>query len=397
MFQNVIVTVLVIVVSGVVSLVYGQDASALKPSVISGEVVSVSNESIELKTETGGMTAILASTTTFSKVPAATPSLRNATPSTLAEIKVGDRVMVTGVVSADRKSIPARAVFLMSKDDIAAKQKAEADEWRLKGITGKVLSVNGQTNQVVVETRTMAGSTNVTLTPTAAATYLRYAQDSIRFDEAKASSFAEIAAGDMIRAIGDRSSDGTSFSATKVLTGAFQTIAGTVKSVDIEKNEVTITNLQTNQEITVSVDGVTTFKRFPSEIAERMAGGGGAVGGGPRPVAPGGGQVRNAPAAGPPANGTPGNGPMGGMRGGSIDDMIERFPNITVADLNAGDMIAISSSKSGSSSRVKAIKLLAGVEPFIRMAQMTQGGGRGGAGRGVDGGFTIPGLDGIGF
>lgn len=389
MFQNLIISILVIVFSGVFSLVFGQGTEQVRPLPVSGDVVAISAEKIELKTATGTMTANLTSATTFSRVPAANPSQRNATPSAIGDIKAGDRVIVTGIVAADGKSMPARAVYLMSKDDIAAKQKADEEEWRVRGITGKVISANVQTNQIVVETRTMSGSTNVTLTPKASASFLRYAQDSIRFDEAKPSAIGEINVGDMIRAVGDRSSDGTSFSAEKVLTGAFQTIAGTVKSIDAEKNEVVITNLQNGTEMTVTVAGVTTFKRFPTEIAERMAGGG-QMGGGPRPVAPGG-----AP-AGPPQGGAPAGGPMGGMRGGSIDDMIERFPTITVADLKEGDMIAISSSKNGNSDRVKAIKLLAGVEPFIRMAQMSQGGGRG-AGRSVDGGFTIPGLDGIGF
>jgi hypothetical protein len=76
--------------------------------------------------------------------------------------------------------------------------------------------------------------------------------------------------------------------------------------------------------------------------------------------------------------------------------MIERFPNITVSDVKAGDIIAIVSTKNGNAERIKAIKFVAGVEPFIRMAQMAAaaGGGRRGGG-GVD--FNIPGLDGIGF
>ena len=44
-----------------------------------------------------------------------------------------------------------------------------------------------------------------------------------------------------------------------------------------------------------------------------------------------------------------------------------------------------------------AIKLLAGVEPFLRVAQASSAGGqRGGRGQAADGGFTIPGLDGFG-
>ena len=81
----------------------------------------------------------------------------------------------------------------------------------------------------------------------------------------------------------------------------------------------------------------------------------------------------------------------GGGRGGGIDEMLERFPSITAADLKAGDMIAVSSTKNGTLDRISAIKLLAGVEPFIRAAQASGQQGRGGQ----QGGFNIPGLDGF--
>ncbi len=56
-------------------------------------------------------------------------------------------------------------------------------------------------------------------------------------------------------------------------------------------------------------------------------------------------------------------------------------------------MIAVSSTKNSAADRIRAIKLLAGVEPFLRMAQA----GNGKRAGGVEGGFSIPGLDGIGF
>lgn len=80
-----------------------------------------------------------------------------------------------------------------------------------------------------------------------------------------------------------------------------------------------------------------------------------------------------------------------GGRGGSIDEMLERFPNITASDLKVGDMIAISSTKNGSVDHISAIKLLAGVEPFVRAAQASGNMQRGGQ----QGGFNIPGLDGF--
>jgi hypothetical protein len=83
----------------------------------------------------------------------------------------------------------------------------------------------------------------------------------------------------------------------------------------------------------------------------------------------------------------------GGPRGGGIDEMLERFPTITAADLKAGDMIAVSSTKNGVLDKISAIKLLAGVEPFIRAAQASSQQGRGGQ----QGSFNIPGLDGFDF
>jgi hypothetical protein len=82
---------------------------------------------------------------------------------------------------------------------------------------------------------------------------------------------------------------------------------------------------------------------------------------------------------------------MRGAGGGNIDDMLERFPNITVESLKIGDMIAVSSSKTADQERITAIKLLSGVEPFLKTQQASgQPGGR----RSQDTGFSIPGLEG---
>ena len=85
---------------------------------------------------------------------------------------------------------------------------------------------------------------------------------------------------------------------------------------------------------------------------------------------------------------------MMGGRGGGIDEMLERFPTITAADLKVGDMIAVSSTRSDSADHISAIKLLAGVEPFIRAAHASgnlRGQGQGGG----QASFNIPGLDGF--
>ena len=388
MHLSAIKIVLVLLIFGVFCIAFGQGDSGVKPSVISGEVVTAGDDKIVVNTKSGAIEAILSSKTIYKRVSAENPTLQSATPAALSDIGVGDKVMVTGIVATGGKSIPARAVYLMTKADISEKHKKESEQWKTRGITGRVLTVDTQTGQIEVEMRSLMGSSKLTLTPKANTKFLRYADNSIRYDEAKSSSLGEIKAGDMLRALGDRSADNTGFAAEEIITGAFQTIAGTVKSVDVEKKEVVIKNLQTGKDVTVVLNDASLMKKFPAEMAERMAGFG--MGGGVRPagqgVTPPGGQGQ----AQMPGRGGAGGGP----RSGGIDDMLERFPNITAADLKPGDMIALSSTKNANMDRVNAIKLLAGVEPFLRMAQASTGGQRG---QNVQGGFTIPGLDGVGF
>ena len=398
MLQKFIISIVISLLCGAFVLAQTPDAG-IKPSYIAGEVTAVGDKRFTVNAKTGPMVIIITDKTVFKHASAENPNLTTATPGAITDISVGDKLTVSGILSADGKSLPARSVYYVTKADVAAKNAKESAEWRTRGIKGKVVSVNQQTNQIVLSVPTLTATTNVTLTPKEGAKFLRYADGSIRFDEAKTSTLAQVIVGDEIRALGDKNSDGSAFAAETVLTGAFQTVAGTVVSVDTAKNEVVIKNLQTKKEVTIDVSETSVFKKFPAEMAERMAGaqtfgaGGGTTG--PRPVAPAG----QAPTGQgqPSGQGQPGRVGFGGRPGGgggSVDEMLERFPTITAADLKVGDMIAVASTKNNNVARIKAIKFLAGVEPFLRMAQAGNGAKRG---QGVDGGFSIPGLDSIGF
>ncbi|CAN5183595.1 hypothetical protein BH20ACI2_BH20ACI2_13450 [soil metagenome] len=383
-----------LICAGITAVIGQTPTAAVKPSVIAGDVTTLGEKTATINTKTGPVEIVFTENTIFKKVSAVNPDFKMATDGGLADIGVGDKLTVTGFPTADGKSLPARTVYFITKAEVASKNAKEAEEWRRRGVAGKVTIANPQTGQLTIEVRGLVGSTITVLTPKEGAEFLRYAPDSIRFDEAVSSSLPEIKVGDMLRALGDKSSDGTSFAAERVITGAFQTIAGTVTSIDAEKNEIIIKNLQDNKPMTVAISDFTVIKKFPQEMAERLAGGQMRGAGGARPIGGGNVQVRPVSPGGQP---TPGAGGRPGFGAGaatnSIDDMIDRFPAIAASDLAPGDMIAFSSSKNGSAARVKAIKVLAGVEPFIRMAQASSGGRRG---QGVDGGFSIPGLDSIG-
>jgi hypothetical protein len=176
------------------------------------------------------------------------------------------------------------------------------------------------------------------------------------------------------------------------LTGAFQTTIGTVKAVNVEKGEITINDIKTKKDFTISVGKSTVLmKQFPAEVAQRMAmaqamaasGGGNAI----RPPQNTSQQGNQQPQQNP--NQMQGG---GGNRPGNLNDLLERFPNITAGDLKAGEMIAVLSSKTPDQSRINAIKLVSGVEPFTKVPQMPTGNRQGSGG--VNSNFTIPGLDG---
>jgi hypothetical protein len=81
---------------------------------------------------------------------------------------------------------------------------------------------------------------------------------------------------------------------------------------------------------------------------------------------------------------------MGGGGGrGEFDDMIERFPNISLAELKVGSAVAASSTAGAVPGRVTAIKLLSGVEPFFAAAAQAPRGNNQ-----ASPSLNIPGLDG---
>jgi hypothetical protein len=369
------------------SATWAQD-NPQKPVLITGEVVSVNNDSIALNTKDGATTVSLTDKTEYKRVSAENPSLKTATPAALTDIGVGDKLAITGVWPADKKSLPARAVYLMKKADIAEKNTKEAEEWKTRGITGRVSSIDPVAKKIGIEVRGFTGTTTVEVTTKDNAKFMRYSPNSVKYDEAKPGTIADISPGDMLRALGDKGADGTTFAAEEIVTGAFQTVAGTVKSVDTAKNEVLITDLRNKKDITIAVGSTSLLKKFPEEMAQRMAQFQGGGQGTARPAGQG-----NAPVGARPQGAGQGRG-FGQRGGGGIDEMLERFPTITVSDLKPGDMIAVSSTKNDTD-HITAIKLLAGVEPFLRAAQ-AQGGRQGRGGNQGLGDFNIPGLDGFG-
>ena len=361
-----------------------------------GEVKAIDTGSKQLivKTDAGAVVTVsLETTANYFKLAPGEKTLTNATKITLADIGEGDRVYARGTPAEDHKSISPRALIVMSKADIAKKQDAERAEWRRRGLLGVITAVNPSSKEVTVSTRSMAGMQPVVIPIVEKVELRRYAPDSIKFSDAKASTFEELKVGDQIRALGERSADGAKFTAEKVVSGSFRTVAGTVTTVDPTTGEIKINDLQTKQPLTIVVKQDAVLRKFPA-MGEGGMIFGQRAGAAERPSQ---GQAAQPTAGNAQVNQAGGAGPGAGMRGGfNIQDMLERLPTITVADLKAGDTIIVSSTKGADVTRLTAISLVSGADTLLNMMaarqQQATGGQAPNPAAGLGAGFQFGGI-----
>jgi hypothetical protein len=79
------------------------------------------------------------------------------------------------------------------------------------------------------------------------------------------------------------------------------------------------------------------------------------------------------------------------MGGDMIQQMLERLPPVTLAELKPGQMVIISSTVGADPTRVTAIQLVSNIEPIIAMMSRRPGaaGGLGPGGFGGGGGLSF--------
>jgi hypothetical protein len=357
---------------GLITLTFGsaalaQDDPSITAKYAIGEVKSIdaAAKQLTIKTDAGStVTVSLNDKTTYKKLAPGEQSLTNATDVTFADLGEGDRVMARGTVSADRKSVPAMMVIVMTKGDLAKKQEAERAEWRRRGILGVITALKPEAKEITISNRTMAGTQSVVIALNDKTEMRRYAPDSIKFGDAKPADFSELRVGDQLRALGDRTEDPLHFNAQKVVTGSFRTVGGVVTAVDPATGEIKINELEKKHPLTIVVKQDAVLRKFPSGLGTGFGPGRGPGGpGGGAPPAGGGQQAQGGGQR--PQGGGPG-GP-GGRPGFNINDMLERLPTITIADVKVGDTIIVSSTQGVDPTRLTAISLVTGADTLLAM------------------------------
>lgn len=300
-------------------------------SSVVGTVVTVEKtaRTVSIKTDQNAtLTLKINDTTVCLRVPAGAQSLDKATPILFDDIANGDRVLARGT-RAQQEDFAALRIVVLSKEDVAKRRERDLEQWRTRGIAGVVKAINPVTNEIALELRGAAPGTLVTIN-TSASEFRRYTTTSINFEDAKQSNFAEIAAGDQLRALGDKSADGKSFKAEAVVSGSFRTIGATLTAINLEKGEIAATTLDQKRPIQIATLKESSVRRIPATLAPSIA------------------QKARANSQ------------------SEVQQLIDALPGVALSDLKPGDVVSITGIREKDDVRMTAIKLVAGVDAVLK-------------------------------
>ena len=355
--------------------------SAIAKSI--GTIKTINGNSLTLAPSSGPEVAVtVESTARILRIGPGEKDLKNATPIQLEDLKVGDMVRARGHAVAN--GIDALEIVVISSSTIDAVRDQIRQDWQKRGTGGLVSSVDPAAGTVTISVTGLGGKKDITVHASKNTIIRRYSPDSVKFDDAKASTLAQIHSGDQLRARGERSADGLSINAEEIVSGRFQNVAGTVNTVDASAGTITVQDLMSKKSILVKVTAESQLHKLPPEVAQRFAmrlkgsmpagtpGAGGASSSASASGAPAGPGAGSRPSGGASGGGISGGGMGGGggMRSGGAPDfqqLLNRLPAVTLADLHKGDAVLIVATE-GSASGATAITLLSGVEPILQAA-----------------------------
>jgi hypothetical protein len=257
----------------------------------------------------------------------------------------------------------------MAGEAIAARRDQERNDWQTRGISGRIASIEGAKNEITVQLRGRGGQETVVVRQGPNVKILRYAPDSLRSTDARPSSFAELRVGDQIRVLGNRSSDGTVVTADEIISGSVTRTFGTITSINVAANEVTIKNEQDNRTTIVAFGKNSVVKRLPPEVAQNLAERREQRQQRRRTRSESTGVQTETPAGRRTRSGAAGT----GRRGGGFQQLLEAQPAVSLGELKVGDALLVTGSQGSDASHVTAINAITGDPAAMQLMQRPAG------------------------
>jgi hypothetical protein len=336
-------------------------ATAMEKAV--GTAKAISGNIITLTTDSGSSINIqVQDSTRIVRIAPGQKDLKDAVPLQLHDLQIADRMLVRGKLADDGKSIVASSVIVIKEVDIASRQEQERQDWQKRGVGGPVTAVDAVGGTITISTGAGTGKT-LTVHTSKDTIVRRYSPDSMKFDDAKLATVAEVKNGDQLRARGTRSADGNEITAEEVVFGSFRNIAGTILSTDVANNSVSVLDLLTKRPITLKITGDSQLHSLPLMVAQRIAA---RLKGDAPPASQDVGANPPPEAAKPPAEQRT-SASAGGRPGGPPDfqQMLSHMPAVALTDLQKGNAVIIVATEGTANNQPSAITLLTGVEPIL--------------------------------
>jgi hypothetical protein len=244
-------------------------------------------------------------------------------------------------------------------------QAAQQAAWKANGVAGIVSAVDPAAGAITIT----AGASKVVIGTSSKTEFKRFASDSVKYQDAKPATLAQVMVKDQLQARGAKSADGSSMQAEEVIFGSFANLSGQIGSIDPATGVITLKDMALKKVVTVDLTANSDIRNLPLQMASRIAaqstGGGGGRGGG---AADGGAEGARRSA------------------GADLSQMIARLPTAKLADLHKGDAVMIVASEPApGAGAYTAITVLTGVDPILdanpnggMSLSMSMGGGEGG-------------------
>ena len=237
-----------------------------------GKVTSTDVEQRRLTVETDqgeAVTVGIDSSTRCMRVPPGEKDLANAVPTAIADINVGDRVLARVPTSTSSSPAAASLVLVIPRADLEQKRQQELADWKARGAVGRIASVDASAREVTLVAQSLR-ETKTTIVAVQSETGIRrYAPGSIRFQDARPSSFEELKVGDQLWVLGERQEnpEGARIEAEQLVAGAFRNFAATVKTVQASEGWVRVKDLETGKTFSVHIVEESVLRRLPERMA----------------------------------------------------------------------------------------------------------------------------------
>lgn len=345
------------------------------PSRLIGEVTSTDVERgrVTVKTDKGEMVNVgIDGSTRCMRVPPGEKSLANAVSTTIAEINAGDRVLARFSAFRNGPTIPVSLLLVMPRGDLEEKRRQELKDWQTRGVVGRIAAVDTLTRQIQLVTKSLRETKTTTVVVRDDTGIRRYASGSIRFQDASTSSFEKLRVGDQLWVLGKREGNpgAVKIEAEHLVAGMFRNFAATVKAVQASEGKVKVKDLETGKTFSVHVVKDSELRRLPTRMAwvlgmflKQSAAG---------KEEPSSDSQRSQPRREERTSGSSGAnrrfGPdatSGSRPNMSFQQILQRAPLLSLEELKIGEPLIVSSTTGEDDTPMRAITLVAGVEPLL--------------------------------